>query len=93
MLILLLLLFLLFLLNLLPQVSLGISPEQQEETEMKIEILNDKINGLVAQAEEFGNKGEMEEAQGVLKLSDQLKDEREELKESIKVHSVSWNCL
>jgi hypothetical protein len=39
---------------------------------------------LVSQAEEAGNKGELEEAKGVLKLSDQLKDERQELQDSIK---------
>jgi len=61
----------------------GISPQQQEEIEMKIEILTKKINGLVDQAEEAGNNGDVEEAQGILKLSDQLKEEREELKESI----------
>ena len=61
----------------------GISPQQQEEIEMKIEILTEKINGLVDQAEEAGNKGDVEEAQGILKLSDQLKEEREELKQSI----------
>ena len=61
----------------------GITPQQQEEIEMKIEILSEKINGLVDNAEEAGNKGDVEEAQGILKLSDQLKEEREELKQSI----------
>jgi hypothetical protein len=62
----------------------GVNPDELEEVEMKIEILNEKINALVAQAEEAGNKGELEEAKGVLKLSDQLKDERQELQDSIK---------
>ena len=34
-------------------------------------------------AEEAGNQGDVEEAQGILKLSDQLKEEREELKQTI----------
>jgi len=61
----------------------GISPAQQEEIEMKVEILTEKINGLVEKAEEAGNQGDVEEAQGILKLSDQLKEEREELKQTI----------
>merc|ERR1719500_215654 len=61
----------------------GISPAQQEEIEMKVEILTEKINGLVDKAEEAGNQGDVEEAQGILKLSDQLKEEREELKQTI----------
>merc|ERR1719193_1615312 len=50
---------------------------------MKVEILTEKINGLVDKAEEAGNQGDVEEAQGILKLSDQLKEEREELKQTI----------
>merc|ERR1712012_119383 len=41
------------------------------------------INGLVDKTEEAGNQGDVEEAQGILKLSDQLKEEREELKNTI----------
>ena len=48
-----------------------------------MEILTEKINGLVDKAEEAGNQGDVEEAQGILKLSDQLKEEREELKQTI----------
>lgn len=49
----------------------------------QVEILTEKINGLVDKAEEAGNQGDVEEAQGILKLSDQLKEEREELKNTI----------
>ena len=35
---------------------------KHREIEMKIEILTEKINGLVDQAEEAGNKGDVEEA-------------------------------
>jgi len=61
----------------------GISPQMQEEIEEKINILTDKINVLVDQAETAGCQGDVEEAQGLLKLCDQLKSERDELKTSI----------
>ena len=61
----------------------GITPQQQEEIEEKIKILTDKINTLVDQAEQAGIQGDVEEAQGLLKLCDQLKQERDELKQQI----------
>ena len=54
----------------------------------QVEILTEKINGLVDKAEEAGNQGDVEEAQGILKLSDQLKEEREELKTQIEQFSL-----
>ena len=61
----------------------GITPQQQEEIEEKIKILTEKINALVDQAEQAGIQGDVEEAQGLLKLCDQLKQERDELKQQI----------
>merc|ERR1719223_1554632 len=61
----------------------GITPQQQEEIEEKIKILTDKINVLVDQAEQAGTQGDVEEAQGLLKLCDQLKTERDDLKGQI----------
>lgn len=61
----------------------GVTPAQQEEIEMKIEVLTEKINKLVKEAEDAGEKGEVEEAQGILKLSEQLKEERTELQDSL----------
>jgi len=66
----------------------GISPQQQEEIEEKINILTDKINTLVDQAEQAGCQGDVEEAQGLLKLCDQLKSERDELKQQIGLKGV-----
>jgi len=66
----------------------GISPQQQEEIEEKINILTDKINTLVDQAEQAGCQGDVEEAQGLLKLCDQLKGERDELKQQIGLKGV-----
>jgi len=65
----------------------GITPQQQEEIEEKVEILTEKINGLVEQAEAAGTQGDIEEAQGLLKLCDQLKSERDDLKNQI----AGWN--
>jgi len=61
----------------------GVSPQQQEEIEEKVNILTDKINELVTQAEAAGNAGDIEEAQGLLKLCDTLRSERDELKAQI----------
>ena len=61
----------------------GITPQQQEEIEEKIQILTDKIEALVDQAEQAGIQGDVEEAQGLLKLCDQLKTERDDLKNQI----------
>jgi len=61
----------------------GITQQQMEEIQLGIEILTDKINAQVEQAEEAGNLGNVEEAQAILKQADQLKEEREELKSSI----------
>ena len=66
----------------------GISLQQQEEIEEKINILTDKINTLVDQAEQAGCQGDVEEAQGLLKLCDQLKGERDELKQQIGLKGV-----
>lgn len=44
-------------------------------------MLTNKINELVEQAEELGCAGKVEEAQGVMKLCDQLKEERTQLEQ------------
>ncbi|CAH1795377.1 unnamed protein product [Owenia fusiformis] len=47
--------------------------------EEKIQMLTGRINELVEQAEELGCEGKVEEAQGVMKLCDQLREERQQL--------------
>ncbi|XP_046369988.1 luc7-like protein 3 isoform X1 [Haliotis rufescens] len=54
----------------------GNLPSQKEE---KITMLTEKINELVNQAEQLGCEGKVEEAQGVMKLCDQLREERRQL--------------
>merc|ERR1712200_245263 len=49
-------------------------PSQQNAE--KIKLLTERINELVVQAEELGCEGKVEEAQGVMKLADQLTEER-----------------
>ena len=60
-----------------------LTPVQQEETEEKIILLTDKISNLIDEAEEAGCQGNVEKAQGLLKFIDQLKDEKEELKQRL----------
>ncbi|XP_073435921.1 luc7-like protein 3 isoform X2 [Dendrobates tinctorius] len=50
------------------------------KNEEKIQVLTDKIEALLLQIEELGSEGKVEEAQGMMKLVEQLKDEREILK-------------
>uniref|UniRef100_A0A6Q2XYK3 LUC7-like 3 pre-mRNA splicing factor n=1 Tax=Esox lucius TaxID=8010 RepID=A0A6Q2XYK3_ESOLU len=47
------------------------------KNEEKAQVLTEKIEDLVMQIEELGSEGRVEEAQGMMKLVEQLKDERE----------------
>lgn len=58
----------------------GVTPEAQAEIDEKISVLTDKINVLVDQAEKAGCEGDVDEAQSLLKVCDELKTEREDLK-------------
>ncbi|KAL4240660.1 Luc7-like protein 3 [Mactra antiquata] len=53
------------------------NPANQKEE--KIQLLTSRINELVQQAEELGCEGKVEEAQGIMKLCDQLNEERSQL--------------
>lgn len=61
----------------------GITPSAQAENAEKIEVLTDKINVLVDQAEKAGCEGDVDEAQSLLKVCDELKVERDELQKKI----------
>ncbi|XP_062826623.1 luc7-like protein 3 isoform X2 [Anolis carolinensis] len=50
------------------------------KNEEKIQVLTDKIDVLLQQIEELGTEGKVEEAQGMMKLVEQLKEERELLR-------------
>ncbi|XP_040186827.1 luc7-like protein 3 isoform X1 [Rana temporaria] len=52
------------------------------KNEEKVQVLTDKVEGLLLQIEELGSEGKVEEAQGMMKLVEQLKEERELLKSS-----------
>ena len=55
---------------------------QTQKNEEQIALLNEKINKLVQEAEQSGIQGNVEKAQGLMKLCDQLKEERENLRKS-----------
>lgn len=63
--------------------SPAVIPNQSHKNQEKIDILNERINGLEAEAEKAGTDGNVEQAQGLMKLCDQLKDERDALKKQI----------
>ena len=58
----------------------------QKEVGEKITMLSAKIADLVDEAEKAGCEGNVEQAQGLMKLSDQLKEERETLRRSLVPH-------
>merc|ERR1712080_383879 len=58
-----------------------------KEADEKILLLSEKITALEAEAETAGCNGNVEQAQGLLKLSDQLRDEREEIRKSFNLNS------
>uniref|UniRef100_A0A2P2I2Y9 Luc7-like protein 3 n=1 Tax=Hirondellea gigas TaxID=1518452 RepID=A0A2P2I2Y9_9CRUS len=48
----------------------------------QIELLSERITGLVNEAERLGNEGSVEEAQGLTKLCDTLREERDKLRKA-----------
>merc|ERR1711936_773902 len=61
---------------------MGKAKEQEisENDSDKVKMLNDHINQLLQEIEQLGSEGKVEEAQGVNKLLDQLREEREQSK-------------
>ncbi|XP_054722031.1 luc7-like protein 3 isoform X2 [Uloborus diversus] len=57
-------------------------PTQVKNNEEKVNVLTEKINGLLVQVENLGCEGKVEEAQGIMKLCEQLKEERETLRKA-----------
>ncbi|XP_065125269.1 luc7-like protein 3 [Paramisgurnus dabryanus] len=55
------------------------TPGPSGKNEEKAQVLTEKIEELVVQIEELGSEGRVEEAQGMMKLVEQLKEEREQL--------------
>nr|CAD7399285.1 unnamed protein product [Timema poppensis] len=62
--------------------AIQLSPAQTQRNEEQIAFLSEKINKLVGEAEQMGTEGNVEQAQGLMKLCDQLKEEREQLRGS-----------
>lgn len=52
---------------------------QTQKNEEQIAMLTEKINNLVDEAEQMGIQGNVDKAQGLMKLCDQFKEEREAL--------------
>ena len=48
----------------------------------QIELLSERITGLVNEAERLGSEGNVEEAQGLSKLCDKLREERDQLRKT-----------
>lgn len=65
------------------------SNSQSQKNQEQIKLLSEKINGLVQEAEQMGIRGHVEEAQGLMKLCDQLKEERDALRKQNE--SIHWS--
>ncbi|XP_050519974.1 luc7-like protein 3 [Daktulosphaira vitifoliae] len=65
------------------------SNTQSQKNQDQIKLLSEKINGLVQEAEQMGISGHVEEAQGLMKLCDQLKEERDTLRKQNE--SIHWS--
>ncbi|XP_028160034.1 luc7-like protein 3 isoform X2 [Ostrinia furnacalis] len=52
---------------------------QTEKNQEQVQLLSEKIGALVQEAEEAGTRGDVEQAQGLMKLCDRLKEEKEQL--------------
>lgn len=57
----------------------SLTPAQSQRNQDQISLLNEKINKLVEDAEQAGTDGNVEQAQGLMKLCDTLKEERDAL--------------
>lgn len=66
------------------------TPVQAQKNQEQLAMLTEKINKLVEEAEQAGIKGNVEQAQGLMKLCDKLKEEKKDLKEnSLWQHTAS----
>lgn len=65
------------------------SNSQSQKNQEQIKLLSEKINSLVQEAEQMGTQGQVEEAQGLMKLCDQLKEERDTLRKQNE--SIHWS--
>lgn len=60
-----------------------------EELQEKMKVLSERIETLLSQIEELGCEGKVEEAQGIMKLVDKLKEEKATLKrDSMPLHWI-----
>lgn len=63
--------------------GVSLTPQQTQRNTEQIALLSDKINKLVEEAEAAGIQGNVEQAQGLMKLCDQLKEERSALRKQV----------
>ena len=70
-----------------------VDPEAAAEKADKIASLTRRINDLVEQAEQLGTEGNVDQAQGVLKLCEQLKFERSQLEGDTRPGAGQVNSL
>ena len=64
------------------------------EADEKVTVLNTRITEMLEQIEKLGSEGEVEQAQSLMKLCDQLKEEREQLQNSkggVRVRTFNYN--
>ncbi|KAG8196066.1 hypothetical protein JTE90_007806 [Oedothorax gibbosus] len=60
----------------------NVSQTSSKNNDEKANVLTERINGLLITVEKLGCEGKVEEAQGIMKLCEQLKEEREALRKT-----------
>lgn len=59
--------------------GIPLTQAQTEKNQEQVKLLTENITSLEREAEEAGTRGDVEQAQGLMKLCDQLKEEKEQL--------------
>lgn len=65
-------------------------PKPQSKAQEAINAMTEKVKKLMREVEEAGTRGDVEQAQGLMKLCDQVRDERDAMIKS--QESLSWNA-
>lgn len=66
------------------------NPKPLTKAQEQLNMLTDKINKLVKEAEEAGIRGDVDQAQALMKVCDGLKEEREQVTKA--QESMGWNA-
>uniref|UniRef100_A0A336M041 CSON009320 protein n=1 Tax=Culicoides sonorensis TaxID=179676 RepID=A0A336M041_CULSO len=70
--------------------SNALNPRPINKAQEQLNTLTDKINKLVREAEEAGTRGDVDQAQALMKVCDELKEEKDQITKT--QESMGWNA-